>query len=230
MLRLHYSIYFTALFASLAFTDKFGSLFEIEDSQLFTDASNAPISQDSKTFHDTEIENQLPDDTALLFANDQIDSANLVNVAPLAGWSVGDGPIISTQGDDSIDGWDSIPPAGTFLNIADPSSDPSTSPGLVDTGYATATSPTDYLSDPLKYFDIPLPDVMIIFQEKCPPVRDGEKLVPLCCTGGRNGQTVTECRPYDLTNWNCYLRHYQYCCKLFITESLVGVSCLKGFA
>lgn len=220
-----------ALFISLGFTDKFGNLFDIEDSQLFTDALYAPVSSlDPKTFHDTEIENQISENTALLLAHDQIDPANSFNIAPVAGWSVEDGPIISTQGDDSIDGWDSIPPAGTSLNIADPSSDPSTSSGLVDTGYLTATSATDYLSDPLNYFQIPLPDVMIIFQEKCPPIRDGEKLVPLCCTGGRSGQTVTECRPYDMTNWNCYFRLYQYCCKLFITESQVGVSCLKGFA
>lgn len=141
------------------------------------------------------------DDTTSLFANDQIDAASPLDGASMADWNVGDGPIVLSQGDDSIDKWNSIGPASTLLDTAaDPLSDPSTSSGLLDTGYLTATKLVDYLGDPLKFFNIPLPDVMSVFREKRPPIREGENLVPLCCTGGRMGQTVTDCRPYDVTN------------------------------
>lgn len=229
MLHSFYHIYLTVLFISIGSTDKSDNIFELDDTGFSDDALNAPSSFNSRTFHVTEIENQPPDDTALLFANEQIGSASPFDVASMAGWNVGDGPA-PTQGDNSIDRWDSIAPASNLLDLtADSPSDPSTSAGLVDTGYLTATSPIDYLADPLKYLHIPLPDVMSIWQEKCPPIREGEILVPLCCTGGRMGQTVTDCQAYDITNWNCYLPLYQFCCKLFIAESHVGVSCLKGF-
>ena len=229
MLHILYHIYLIVFFISIGSTDEFDNIFEVEDSCFLNDASNAPASFNSGTIHDAEIENQLPDDTASLFANDQIDAASPLDGASMADWNVGDGPVVLSQGDDSIDRWDSIVPAGTLLDTAaNPLSDPSTSSGLLDTGYSTATNPIDYLADPLKYFDFPLPDIMSVFQEKCPPIREGETLVPLCCTGGRTGQTVTDCRPYDITNWNCYNRLYQYCCKLFVPD--VGVSCLKGFA
>lgn len=229
MLHILYHICFAVLFVSIGSTDQFDNIFEIEDSGFLSDASNAPASFDSETFHDAEIGNQLPDDTASLFANNQIDAASPFDGASIADWNLGDGSIVSSQGDDNIDRWDSIVPANTLLDTAvNPLSDPSTSSGLLDTGDLTATNPMDYLSDPLKYLNIPLPDVMSFFQEKCPPIREGENLVPLCCTGGRTGQTVTDCRPYDITNWDCYNRLYQYCCKLFVTD--VGVSCLKGFA
>lgn len=237
MWHLLYRIYFTILFASVGLTDEFGNTFEVENSDIFNDASGAPASFNSPIFHAIENESQPLDDTALSFADDQVNSASSVDVAPMADWNVGDGPAVPTQDisidwsdDDSIHGWDGIAPASTLQNIADPSSDPSTSSGLVDTGFLIATSPTDYLGGPLKHFHIPLPELMSIFKEKCPPIREGEKLIPLCCTGGRKGQTVTDCRPYDITNWNCYLRPYQYCCKLYIAESQEGVSCLKGFA
>lgn len=217
--------------------DESDNIFEVEDPKFFSDALYAPASFNPRTFDDMDVGTQLPDDTAFLFANDQVYPANSVDVAPLTGLNVGDDPAVPSQDiptdwtdDDSKNGWDGIAPASTLLDITDPSSDPSASSGLADTGYLTTTSPTHYLGGPLKHFNIRLPDLMTIFKEKCPPIRDGEKLIPLCCTGGRKGQTVTDCRPHDITNWNCYLRDCQYCCKLFITESQEGVSCLKGFA
>lgn len=237
MLHLLYRIYFAIFFVSIGLTDSSDNIFEVEDSDFINDAFNAPASFNPRMFQDTKTENQSPDYTALLLANDQVHSASSVDVASTAGWIVEDGSAGSTQdistewsGDDSMDGMDGIAPASPLLDMAISPSDPWTSSSLVDTGYLIATSPTDYLGEPFKQFHIPSPDLMSIFQEKCPPIRVGETLIPLCCTGGRKGQTVTECRPYDITNWNCYLRPYQYCCKLFITESKEGVSCLKGFA
>lgn len=237
MLHLLYCLYFAALFFPTGLTGQFNNTFEVEDSEFLNDFSNAPDSFNSGTFQDIQTENQSPDDTALLIANDEVDPANSIDLTPMADWDAGDGLVVPGQDvsidgsdDNSINGWQGTAPASTPLDIADPSSDPSTSSGVLDTGYLMATSPTDYLGGPLKQLNIPLPDVMSIFEAKCPPIRRGDVLVPLCCTGGRVGQSVTECRPYDITNWNCYFHAYQYCCRLFITESQEGVSCLRGFS
>lgn len=225
------------LFFSMAFTDELDTIFADENLQFSDDASNTPVTFDPTTFGNIESEGQSLDNTILLLANNHVDSESSTDLAPSAGSNFGDDLTVPPQdifadliNGDSPDVWDDIAPGGTLLDIADPSPDPHASSSLAETSYLSTTSPIDHLDGALNHLHFPLPDLTTIFKEKCPPIRVGDRLTPLCCTGDRVGPTVTECVPYDLKNWNCYLRPYQYCCKLFITESREGVSCRRGFA
>lgn len=64
---------------------------------------------------------------------------------------------------------------------------------------------------------------------KC-AVKEGEvPLIPLCCTGGRYGGSVLDCKPYSYFDWDCLLFKYQWCCRLYISDTKEGVTCKHGF-
>jgi hypothetical protein len=206
--------------------------------EFYYDVPNYPIAYDPGTLRDMEIEEQLlRGDNALFLTDEKVDAATSTDLPLLGSWNMRDDPPVPSQDifaswidGDSIDGWNDIATASTLQDTYAPTSDPYDSSVPVDTGHLIAISPFAYLGDILNPPSFPLPDLMTIFKEKCPPIREGDRLTPLCCTGDRVGQTVSQCSPYDIANWNCYFHRYQYCCRLFISDSQQGVNCLKGFA
>lgn len=220
---------FFALFIPTGIAQDLNNLFAVEDPESFHVSSHTPTAFDSRAFDDGDVSVQLPGDTPFLSAPDEVDATGSVNEALLASSNAEGEDLAITSQDGLVDwpdgvsilGSGDIIPSSSFPDTLDATPDSYDSFGPVDTGHLIATGLLDHLTDPLI-------DLMSIFNEKCPPIREGEQLIPLCCTGGRSGQTVNGCRAYDMTNWNCYLRACQYCCKLLVSGQ--GVNCLKGFA